>query len=206
MNVLRQLARCKLNPNWYKYAVGGKWDEIGKLQFDFMVSQGLKPEHYLLDIGCGSLRGGLHFIRYLEPGRYWGIDNNQALLGVGKRLVFDNGLAHKRPFLTYLQNFEFGLDCIKVDFAIAQSLFTHLPLKKIWQCIENVKPVLNGEFYATFFEGDNVRQINNDTFAYPFFFFQDICFENGMNVEYIGDWGHPRGQKMMRIYKEKEKP
>ena len=40
--------------------VGGLWDEMGKLQFDFMVSQGLSPEHTMLDIACGALRGGVH--------------------------------------------------------------------------------------------------------------------------------------------------
>ena len=42
----------------HRGVVGGMWDEIGKLQFEFMVKQGLKSEHKFLDIGCGSLRGG----------------------------------------------------------------------------------------------------------------------------------------------------
>lgn len=42
----------------HRGAVGGMWDQIGKLQFEFMVKHGLKPEHKFLDIGCGSLRGG----------------------------------------------------------------------------------------------------------------------------------------------------
>src|SRR5947209_178803 len=45
--------------------VGGEWDTIGKLQFDFIVRQGLEPRHVLLDIGCGALRGGRFFIEYL---------------------------------------------------------------------------------------------------------------------------------------------
>jgi hypothetical protein len=44
--------------------VGGFWDEIGKLQFDFMVQQGLKPSDCFLDIACGALRGGVHFSPY----------------------------------------------------------------------------------------------------------------------------------------------
>ena len=35
---------------------GDLWDRIGRLQFDFLVSQGLRPEHVLLDFACGSLR------------------------------------------------------------------------------------------------------------------------------------------------------
>ena len=56
----------------HRQYVGGCWDEIGRLQFDYLVSQGLRPNHYLLDIACGSLRAGIHFIPYLEPGHYLG--------------------------------------------------------------------------------------------------------------------------------------
>ena len=45
--------------------VGGMWELIGKLQFNFIVGQGLKPENCFLDIACGPLRGGIHFIPYL---------------------------------------------------------------------------------------------------------------------------------------------
>ncbi len=35
-----------------KRAIGGRWEEIGRLQFDFLVAEGLMPAHTLLDIGC----------------------------------------------------------------------------------------------------------------------------------------------------------
>ena len=213
LNTLRKWARYSklyyfkkrlnviFNPVWYKYAVGGRWNEMGKLQFDFMLKQGLKPEHYFLDVGCGSLRGGLHFIGYLDPWHYWGVDHNRALLKTGKKLILQNGLGYKKPFLTYLDNFKFDTDCVKVDFALAQSVFTHLRIEQIRTCIKNIKSVLKGKFYATFFEKEDFTQINYDTFAYPFKFFQDICFENRLNIEYIGEWKHPWGQKMMVIFK-----
>ena len=63
--------------------VGGLWEEIGQLQFDFLVEQGLRPSHCFLDIACGSLRGGVHFIRYLEPGHYLGLDREPKLIELG---------------------------------------------------------------------------------------------------------------------------
>ena len=59
------------------------WDEIGKLQFDFLVRSGLQPHHYFLDVGCGSLRGGVHFIPYLETAHYLGIDKEVDLINAG---------------------------------------------------------------------------------------------------------------------------
>src|SRR3990167_1367555 len=71
-------------PAQHRNAVGGWWEIIGRLQFDFLVAQGLQPQHHLLDVGCGSLRGGLHFIRYLAPGHYVGLDRDAELLAAGR--------------------------------------------------------------------------------------------------------------------------
>ena len=69
---------------WHREEVGGLWDKIGKLQFNFLKKMGLKPEYYFLDVACGSLRGGIHFIDYLESGHYFGIDKDKELLEAGK--------------------------------------------------------------------------------------------------------------------------
>src|SRR3954468_23923578 len=66
--------------------VGGAWEEIGRLQFDYLVSQGLRPHHRLLDVGCGAMRGGVHFAAYLDPGHYFGIDVNDRLLEAARRV------------------------------------------------------------------------------------------------------------------------
>jgi len=58
----------------YKKFVGSieMYDSIGRSQFDLLLSLGLRPNHYLLDIGCGCLRGGRFYIPYLDPGHYFG--------------------------------------------------------------------------------------------------------------------------------------
>ena len=66
--------------DWHRAAVGGRWEEIGRLQFDFLVRQGLMPEHFFLDVGCGSWRGGVHFVDYLLSHRYFGVDVSGARL------------------------------------------------------------------------------------------------------------------------------
>jgi hypothetical protein len=47
----------------YKEAIGGEWDKLGKIQLERLVMHGMQPHHMLLDMGCGSLRGG----RFLIP-------------------------------------------------------------------------------------------------------------------------------------------
>jgi hypothetical protein len=52
----------------------GVWQESRDFQIQFLTARGLKPEHSLLDLGCGVLRGGIPLIRYLDPGRFVGLD------------------------------------------------------------------------------------------------------------------------------------
>ena len=70
----RQLTDAEIESRAHRELVGGLWEELGVLQFEFLVKRGLKPHHRLLDVGCGALRGGVHFVRYLDPGCYHGID------------------------------------------------------------------------------------------------------------------------------------
>ncbi len=54
----QQLTQEQIDAGTHRDMVGGMWEEIGRLQFEFLRARGLKPSHRLLDIGCGSLRGG----------------------------------------------------------------------------------------------------------------------------------------------------
>lgn len=199
-----------VDPNWHRRAVGGLWDDLGKLQLDFLVAQGLRPEHYLLDVGCGSLRGGVHFIRYLEPGRYHGIDRNGERLEAGRTVELPRyGLTEKRPVLERID--DFGVERLgrEFDFAFAQSVFTHIPLDAIEQCLRNVGEVLvpGGRFYATYNERsaggpDRVDRSElaydkDPIFRYDFATLAKLCEGTGLEAERIGDWGHPRGQQMI---------
>jgi SAM-dependent methyltransferase len=200
-----------VDPDWHRKAVGGLWDEIGHLQFEFLVARGLRPEHCLLDVGCGSLRGGIHFIRYLETGHYYGIDKNKATLESGRKIELERfGLAHKRPVLAHMENFEVTEFGRQFDFALAQSLFTHIPLEVISVCLENVGRVLapGGRFYATFNEARAGEQsfvaadpsmpfYKEPVFRYDFEAFREACEGTPVTVEYIGSWDHPRGQRML---------
>jgi cyclopropane fatty-acyl-phospholipid synthase-like methyltransferase len=209
------------DPHWYRAAVGGMWEEIGRRQFDFMVEQGLEPRHYLLDIGCGSLRGGLHFIRYLDLEHYFGVDISQDLLDAGKLELQQNDLVSKSPTLVRMGDFEFSSLDRMFGYALAQSVFTHLPLNSIIRCVVNLDKVLvpGGRFYATFFENPkgkfNLKPVgrpyldgkeiatyfDEDPYHYDFGTFEWVCEGTGLTVEYIGPWEHPWDQRMLVFLK-----
>jgi SAM-dependent methyltransferase len=200
----------------HRNAVGGMWEEIGELQFNFLVNQGLKPEMKLLDVGCGSLRGGIHFIQYLNSGNYYGIDINSDLIQAGYEQELNTELQAKCPRENLLVNSKFQANLLKVkfNFAIAQSVFTHLPLNSIRRCFVELEKCMNsgGKFYATFFEVSssetwvdsyhhNIGGIVTHADADPYHYRQSDflwCIEGlSWNMEYIGNWQHPRNQKIL---------
>jgi len=208
--------------DWHREVVGGLWDEIGKLQFDFLVKEGMKPENYLLDVGCGSLRGGIHAIRYLNEGHYFGIDKDEELLYAGNEIELKRyNLNKKNPILVPMADFDFIRLGQQFDYAMAQSVFTHLPKEDIIRCLFNIEKVLvkGGKFYATFFEKpatklnsgpiphkrvdgpDIITFDDRDPFHYLFHTFEQICTKNNLKVKYIGDWNHPRNQKIIVFIK-----
>ena len=209
------------DPLWHRAAVGGLWEEIGRLQFDFLVDQGLQPHHSLLDVGCGSLRGGVHFVRYLKTGHYWGVDIDERLLEAGRGEVEQLGLASKRPVLVPMGDFGFTALGREFEFALAQSVFTHLPLNGIVRCLMEMERVLTsgGRFYATFFENPAgkgelgpiehptadgltvVSHFDRDPYHYDVDTFRWICRGTGLEVELIGAWNHPRDQRMLLFRK-----
>ena len=189
--------------------VGGMWDEIGQLQFNFLVSQGMTPQSRLLDIACGCLRLGVHAIAYLEPEHYLGIDKEAGLIEAGLTKELDPEVARsKAPQTVVSADFEFEKFGQQADFAIAQSLFTHLPPNLIERCFEKLHPWLkdDGAFYATYFETD-VAMKNAKTphdhgyFAYTREEIEGFGSNYGFKARYIGDWNHPRDQKVVEYRK-----
>jgi SAM-dependent methyltransferase len=200
--------------HWRK-VVGGMWDEIGSLQFQYLVSKGLMPQHTLLDVGCGSLRGGVHFIRYLHPGNYFGMDKDQWLLDAGmEHELVKEEIDTRKPNLLCRDDFKFSSFETTFDYAIAQSVFTHLPWNSIHRCLHNMKLVLKpgGQFFATFFEdpdgshwGTSIQHSpglittfpDKDPYHYHFSILEELGKRANLKAEYIGEWNHPRAQKIV---------
>ena len=163
----RQLTREEIAAGEHRNFVGGFWHEIGTLQFEFLLRQGLLPSHKLVDIGCGALRCGLPIIRYLEKDNYYGLDINQSLLEGGKCELATAGLTGKRPKLLLNNKFELDRFGVSFDFAIAQSLFTHLDMNLIVRCLKEARKVLHtdSKFFVSFLlapSAGHIRQIRHE--------------------------------------------
>jgi len=80
------------------------WLKVGQMQFDYLISHGLKPGMRMLEIGCGNLRAGRLFIEHLDAGGYYGIDISPDILLAAQRTLAEAGLQHKLPHLTLVQD------------------------------------------------------------------------------------------------------
>ena len=132
--------------NHRKYVGGGSpemWYHIGKIQYHFLVSNGLKPNHTFLDLGCGSLRLGQYLIPMLDKGGYYGLDAREDMVQEGLRNELLYEVARVKLH-TFSYNHEFDFSFINsFDYAIAQSLFTHLSMEYIELCFGNIIKVMN---------------------------------------------------------------
>lgn len=193
------------------------FEEIGRLQLDFLKRQGLAPDQTLLDVGCGCLRGGVHFVGYLEPGNYYGIDVSAELIRAGLEVELPRaGLAGRLAANRLLVNgdFEASRFGVAFDCAWAQSVFTHLPGEVVRRCLREVARCVRpgGRFFATFFEsgedpsrpvaqqpGGHTTYPDRDPFHYRFADLAALCDGLPWHATRIGDWGHPRAQRMVRF-------
>jgi len=201
----------------HRGVVGGSWEEMGQRQLDFLISHGLSADDRLIDVGCGSLRAGVKLIPFLRPGHYWGIDSNPSLLDAGwEHELGPLGLQERQPReqLVMLDDFQFEQLGQTFDVALAQSLFTHFSWNRIRRCLARLAAVVRpgGRLFATFFEVPSgqdpelpIRQQPGGIETYsdrnPYHYrFEDIELalrHLPWRAEYLGDWEHPRGQKML---------
>lgn len=96
-----------------------------EFQIEFLKSAGMEPEHYLLDIGCGTLRGGIPIIQYLEAGHYYGTEVRAEVLAEAYKELEEAGI-DKDPTLVLSEDVS-TLDLGRAfDFVWAYSVLIHL--------------------------------------------------------------------------------
>ena len=193
----RRIMRYRIDKFGPEEAVGGFDSGIGQLQFEFLREQGLSPSDRLLDIGCGTLRGGEHFIDYLDAGHYTGMDISNEAIEAGVERVGDL-VEEKDPTFVVNDELKFAEVTGEFDYAIAQSVFTHLPRAELDECLANIDRVVGGTFYATFFEkpvpGDKNFRYESETLI-------EIGEKYGHEVNLLPPdaYPHPEDQRMMRF-------
>jgi len=214
-----QAIRRQIAQGQHREIVGGAWEELGTLQANFLIDQGLQPHHLFVDVGCGSFRAGMKLIPYLGASHYFGIDARLALLEVGyAREIEPAGLAGRFPRANCTATSDFDLSGfgVRFDYGIAQSVFTHMPIGRLDDCLRAIGPHfhIGGRFYATFFlvdetlvnrgvkhaRGGIMSMPDRDPFHTTVNVVRAMCEgAGGWQMHLIGHWNHPRSQQIVRF-------
>ena len=173
------------------------YDRLAALQFGLVTLLGLREQHRLLDVGCGSLRGGRLFIPYLKTQRYYGLEPNQWLVQQGIESEIGEDLIElKQPVFAYKGDFDLGVFGETFDCILAQSIFSHAGKTQIDLCLQSVRRVLmpSGLLVATFVE--RADDLYEDHWVYPglnqfsWRTIRNLCEANGLVCRKV-DWPHP---------------
>ncbi|WP_179827561.1 class I SAM-dependent methyltransferase [Nocardiopsis aegyptia] len=191
-----------------KAAVGSRneerWLALGKMQFDYLVEHGLRPEHRFLEIGCGNLRAGWRVISHLDPHRYYGIDISPDIVIEAKKELVARGLQDKLPHLTVTGDLTFDfLPDHHFDVVHAHSVFSHSPIEVIDECLAHVGRVLapGGFFDFTFNRTQGTEHhVLREDFYYRTSTLLSLAERHGLTARFMQDWEErPHRQSKIRV-------
>ena len=184
---------------------GDLWDVKRRFQIEFLLGAGLKPHHRLLDFGCGTLRGGLPLIEYLDQGNYVGLDVRTETLKEACHELEESGLDQKKPILIHCHDLSSINFRKRFDFIWAFSVLIHLSDTKLEELLafaaSNLS--LSGKILASVNYGDSP---DGHWRSFPLVvrsqaFYQRTFEKHGLRVRDIGalrEFGHiarPRSEK-----------
>jgi len=169
-----------------------RWLARGQQQFDYLVRHGLKPDHKMLDIGCGTLRAGRLFIDYLDTGNYHGIDISPDILFSAQQTVMEFGLQGKLPHLVVVRDNRFAfLPDRYFDVVHAHRVFSHSPIEVIEECLAHVERILkpDGFFDFTFDRTTALdHHVSHEVFYYRTETLIALANRYGLDARSLDDW------------------
>jgi len=145
-----------------------EYDLSGASQFTLLTLLGLREQHTLLDVGCGSLRAGRLFIAYLQPGRYFGIEPERWLVEAAIRSEVGRELVRmKRPTFHHDDGFRLSVFGRSFDFILASSIFSHATQAQIRTCLGQARGMMQPRsiLVASFVPGASSHE--GDRWTYP---------------------------------------
>ncbi len=137
-------------------AVGGDFENLGLLERELLIMCGLKPEHFLIDVGCGSGRLTQHLVGYLT--RYLGTDLVPELLDQARRL--GPGFQFEE-----VDGISIPAEDAEADFVCFFSVLTHLRHEESYNYLKEALRVIkpDGKILFSFLEF-KMQRLWNDVF------------------------------------------
>jgi cyclopropane fatty-acyl-phospholipid synthase-like methyltransferase len=160
--------------------------EFGEFQLNYLKGVGLKPSDRFLDYGCGVMRTGIHIAKFLEAGRYTGVDISASRLANARVLMGQYGFDETDYRAIHVADCQLKeLSGNEFDMVFAASVFTHMTLEDIVAALVSIKALLadGGQFLFTYAEAETRRRKNIKDFWYTRGEIENACSEAGLNFE-----------------------
>lgn len=131
---------------------GQVFGSSGREPFELLLQLGLQPGDVVVDYGCGTLRVGVHLIRHLEPGRYWGLDVDAEILAHGRRLVGDELLGAKTPELRVIDDASIAAAAAaRPAWVLSRAVMLHVPPHELPDYVAKIASLVTADGRAIIF-------------------------------------------------------
>jgi len=115
----------------------------GELWLEQMIELGLRPEHLCVDYGCGSLWCGEPALRYLQPGRYVGLDVTDGFYELGRQRL-GSLIDERQVKLAVISRQSLAeVAALKPDFVFAHRVLHHVPPRGLARFVRSICSLLN---------------------------------------------------------------
>ena len=138
------------------------FERVGRLGFEVLLAEQLRPSSRVLDVGCGALRLGYWLMRFLDPGCYFGIEPQQEMLNVGlQQLVEPEVVQRAQARFAANDDFDFSVFGERFDFVIARSIWTHASKPQIAAMLRSFAATSSprGVFLASYYPASPVFKL-----------------------------------------------
>jgi cyclopropane fatty-acyl-phospholipid synthase-like methyltransferase len=140
----------KIRDEAYTRAKAERWAER-------VIEMGLKPDHLCIEYGCGSLWAAEPIIRYLDRGRFYGIDLTDQFYEVGRQRLADL-VAEKQVRLAVISDSTLReLAALEPDFLFSRKVLPHVAEEALPRYLANICSVMAPKTVAML---DNTPVIN----------------------------------------------
>lgn len=178
-----------------------RYDELAALQFRVATELGLREDHQVLEIGCGSLRFGRLLLPYLLPDHYVGVEPERWLVEDGIRYELGESIiAVKNPQFCFDGECDFAHFGRTFDYIMLQSIITHAPFDWVERCAARISSVLanpTGILIGTYLDGqadyDGTKWAYPECIPYRRETLQKLFSSAGLNWHRLNQFPHPAG-------------
>lgn len=160
------------------------WERHGNLQARFLISQGLMPQHQLLEIGCGTGRLARKVVPYLRPGHYAGIDLSPAAIAAARELSVAEGWDRQSP------KFDTRWPQGTFEYLWAFSVTIHLPAEQLRLMMQRARTAMrfSSRFYFSYVPEARDERTGFKQFRHTLETYQRAAADAGLTFDQVSEW------------------